>query len=189
MPPAYVKCVVVTIANCCCCCSSLALASPHRTAAGHLSHLQPVLQVRVFAQPRRVLTKPSKGVKNDGYDNEDSDYILYVNDILGSEEAGHKYALLGIATCCRAIADNTPVCQKPLPHPRRPRPGHLRTGGQVPESKDAGGRCRQGHQEPDRLLQPEHDGGVRPRSGERASHPPLPLPVPDPSAVACDEHV
>jgi hypothetical protein len=29
-------------------------------------------------------------VKNDGYDNEDSDYILYVNDILGSEEAGHK---------------------------------------------------------------------------------------------------
>lgn len=37
------------------------------------------------------MTKPSKGVKNDGYDNEDSDYILYVNDILGSEEAGHKY--------------------------------------------------------------------------------------------------
>ncbi|KAI9725310.1 MAG: dual specificity protein kinase yak1 [Chrysothrix sp. TS-e1954] len=41
--------------------------------------------------PRRVLTKPSKGSKNDGYDNEDSDYILYVNDILGSEETGHKY--------------------------------------------------------------------------------------------------
>lgn len=40
-----------------------------------------------------MLTKPSKGVKNDGYDNEDSDYILYVNDILGSEEAGHKYGL------------------------------------------------------------------------------------------------
>lgn len=38
-----------------------------------------------------MLTKPSKGVKNDGYDNEDSDYILYVNDILGSEENGHKY--------------------------------------------------------------------------------------------------
>jgi dual specificity protein kinase YAK1 len=43
--------------------------------------------------PRRVLTKPSKGTKNDGYDNEDSDYILYVNDILGSEEAGHKYVI------------------------------------------------------------------------------------------------
>jgi dual specificity protein kinase YAK1 len=40
--------------------------------------------------PRRVLTKPSKGTKNDGYDNEDSDYILYVNDILGSEEEGQK---------------------------------------------------------------------------------------------------
>ncbi len=30
-------------------------------------------------------------MKNDGFDNEDSDYILYVNDILGSEETGHKY--------------------------------------------------------------------------------------------------
>lgn len=40
------------------------------------------------------MTKPSKGVKNDGYDNEDSDYILYVNDILGSEEAGHKYVAI-----------------------------------------------------------------------------------------------
>lgn len=48
--------------------------------------------------PRRVLTKPSKGSKNDGYDNEDSDYILYVNDILGSEETGHKnrYLILDI---------------------------------------------------------------------------------------------
>ncbi|CAG8540843.1 11426_t:CDS:10 [Ambispora gerdemannii] len=45
--------------------------------------------------PRRVLTKPSKGVKNDGYDNEDSDYILYVNDILGNEE-GQKYLILDI---------------------------------------------------------------------------------------------
>jgi dual specificity protein kinase YAK1 len=48
--------------------------------------------------PRRVLTKPSKGVKNDGYDNEDSDYILYVNDILGQEESGHKnrYLILDV---------------------------------------------------------------------------------------------
>ena len=54
--------------------------------------------------PRRVLTKPSKGVKNDGYDNEDSDYILYVNDILGSEEAGHKSvnATLSCATLLNA---------------------------------------------------------------------------------------
>ncbi|OJJ46575.1 hypothetical protein ASPZODRAFT_1974451 [Penicilliopsis zonata CBS 506.65] len=48
--------------------------------------------------PRRVLTKPSKGVKNDGYDNEDSDYILYVNDILGSDDASHKnrYLILDV---------------------------------------------------------------------------------------------
>ena len=48
--------------------------------------------------PRRVLTKPSKGVKNDGFDNDDSDYILYVNDILGSDETGHKnrYLILDV---------------------------------------------------------------------------------------------
>ncbi|TFK73908.1 kinase-like protein [Pluteus cervinus] len=45
--------------------------------------------------PRRVLTKPSKPVHNDGYDNEDYDYILYVNDWLGTEE-GHKYLILDI---------------------------------------------------------------------------------------------
>jgi dual specificity protein kinase YAK1 len=39
--------------------------------------------------PRRVLTKPSKPAHNDGYDNDDYDYILYVNDWLGSED-GHK---------------------------------------------------------------------------------------------------
>lgn len=50
----------------------------------------PEFKYETSRNPRRVLTKPSKGVKNDGYDNEDSDYILYVNDILGSEEAGHK---------------------------------------------------------------------------------------------------
>jgi hypothetical protein len=36
--------------------------------------------------PRRVLTKSSKPAHNDGYDNEDYDYILYVNDILGAQE-------------------------------------------------------------------------------------------------------
>ena len=39
--------------------------------------------------PRRVLTKPSKAMHNEGFDNEDYDYILYVNDWLGTEE-GHK---------------------------------------------------------------------------------------------------
>ncbi|KAJ7268738.1 kinase-like domain-containing protein [Mycena haematopus] len=45
--------------------------------------------------PRRVLTKPSKPVHNDGYDNDDYDYILYVNDWLGTDD-GHKYLILDI---------------------------------------------------------------------------------------------
>ena len=45
--------------------------------------------------PRRVLTKPSKPCHNDGYDNEDWDYILYVNDVLGSQE-GQQYQILDI---------------------------------------------------------------------------------------------
>ena len=58
----------------------------------------PTFQYESSRNPRRVLTKPSKGVKNDGYDNEDSDYILYVNDILGSEETNHKnrYLILDV---------------------------------------------------------------------------------------------
>ncbi|ORX59631.1 kinase-like protein [Hesseltinella vesiculosa] len=45
--------------------------------------------------PRRVLTKPSKPCGNDGYDNEDFDYILKVNDTLGSTE-GHRYVILDV---------------------------------------------------------------------------------------------
>ncbi|KAK7005729.1 Serine/threonine-protein kinase ppk15 [Favolaschia claudopus] len=45
--------------------------------------------------PRRVLTKPSKPAHNEGYDNDDYDYILYVNDWLGTDD-GHKYLILDI---------------------------------------------------------------------------------------------
>lgn len=45
--------------------------------------------------PKRVLTKPSEPKFNNGCDNEDSDYILYVNDILGLEE-GRKYVVLDL---------------------------------------------------------------------------------------------
>ncbi|KAI8886554.1 kinase-like protein, partial [Backusella circina FSU 941] len=45
--------------------------------------------------PRRVLTKPSKACRNEGFDNEDFDYILYVNDVLGTTE-GHKYLILDV---------------------------------------------------------------------------------------------
>ena len=46
-----------------------------------------------------MLTKPSKPAHNEGYDNDDYDYILYVNDWLGTEE-GHKYVLqlMGLET-------------------------------------------------------------------------------------------
>ncbi|KAJ2791642.1 dual specificity protein kinase yak1 [Coemansia linderi] len=44
-------------------------------------------------RPRRVLTEPSDGVENDGFDNENSDYILYVNDVIG-EGDGHQYLIL-----------------------------------------------------------------------------------------------
>ncbi|KAI9498372.1 kinase-like domain-containing protein [Zychaea mexicana] len=52
-------------------------------------------QYNAVHNPRRVLTKPSKPCGNDGFDNEDFDYILYVNDILGSTE-GHKYLILDV---------------------------------------------------------------------------------------------
>jgi dual specificity protein kinase YAK1 len=58
----------------------------------------PSFQYESSRNPRRVLTKPSKGTKNDGYDNEDSDYILYVNDILGSDDTNNKnrYLILDV---------------------------------------------------------------------------------------------
>ncbi|GJE95495.1 dual specificity protein kinase yak1 [Phanerochaete sordida] len=55
----------------------------------------PAFRYESTHNPRRVLTKPSKPSHNDGYDNEDYDYILYVNDWLGTDE-GHKYLILDI---------------------------------------------------------------------------------------------
>ncbi|KAF9469934.1 kinase-like domain-containing protein [Collybia nuda] len=46
--------------------------------------------------PRRVLTKPSKPAHNEGYDNDDYDYILYVNDWLGTDESHNRYLILDI---------------------------------------------------------------------------------------------
>ncbi|EIM81219.1 kinase-like protein [Stereum hirsutum FP-91666 SS1] len=55
----------------------------------------PQFKYESATNPRRVLTKPSKPSHNEGYDNEDYDYILYVNDWLGTEE-GHKYLILDV---------------------------------------------------------------------------------------------
>ncbi|KAJ3102616.1 dual specificity protein kinase yak1 [Phlyctochytrium planicorne] len=59
------------------------------------SHCNAKFDYQTQHNPRRVLTKPSKPAHNDGYDNEDWDYILYVNDILGSQE-GQQYQILDI---------------------------------------------------------------------------------------------
>lgn len=56
--------------------------------------VNPAFRYEFSLNPRRVLTKPSKPAGNDGYDNEDSDYILYVNDVLGGE--GNKYLILDV---------------------------------------------------------------------------------------------
>ncbi|TIA70845.1 hypothetical protein E3P92_02956 [Wallemia ichthyophaga] len=45
--------------------------------------------------PRRVLTKPSKPIHNQGYDNQDNDYILYVNDWLGGG-GNNNYLIIDI---------------------------------------------------------------------------------------------
>ncbi|KAJ3343599.1 dual specificity protein kinase yak1 [Gonapodya sp. JEL0774] len=57
--------------------------------------INPAFSYQTKANPRRVLTKPSKPCHNDGFDNEDSDYILYVNDLIGTQE-GQRYQILDI---------------------------------------------------------------------------------------------
>lgn len=56
---------------------------------------RPDFNYKSSKNPRRVLTKPSKPKTNNGLDNSESDYILYVNDVLGGEES-KKYMVLDI---------------------------------------------------------------------------------------------
>lgn len=46
----------------------------------------PAFNFQSSKNPRRILTKPGEAKLNNGFDNADSDYILYVNDILGIDE-------------------------------------------------------------------------------------------------------
>lgn len=55
----------------------------------------PNFHYEMSKNPRRVLTKPNEGVSNNGYDNCEDDYILYVNDVLGLDE-NKKYLVLDI---------------------------------------------------------------------------------------------
>ncbi|GAA5885888.1 hypothetical protein JCM5296_000177 [Sporobolomyces johnsonii] len=73
--------------------------SPLKALTTHLPqtyHLvDPSFHYETSLNPRRVLTKPSKPAQNDGFDNEDSDYILYVNDVLGPEDKD-RYLILDV---------------------------------------------------------------------------------------------
>ena len=55
----------------------------------------PEYNYQASKNPKRVLTKNNKPSRNGGFDNEDYDYILYVNDILGVEE-NKKYLVIDI---------------------------------------------------------------------------------------------
>jgi dual specificity protein kinase YAK1 len=45
----------------------------------------PSFRYEATHNPRRVLTKPSQPCHNNGSDNQDYDYILYVNDVLTAD--------------------------------------------------------------------------------------------------------
>lgn len=73
--------------------SPLAALTKQLSTTYHICN--PEFNYQSSKNPRRILTKPSDGTHNNGYDNADSDYILYVNDILGVEEK-RRYLVLDI---------------------------------------------------------------------------------------------
>lgn len=73
--------------------SPLAALTKQLSTTYHICN--PEFNYQSSKNPRRILTKPSEGAHNNGYDNVDSDYILYVNDILGVDEK-RRYLVLDI---------------------------------------------------------------------------------------------
>jgi dual specificity protein kinase YAK1 len=73
--------------------------SPLQALTKHLSttyHIcNPTFNYQSSKNPKRILTKPGEGKLNNGFDNENSDYILFVNDILGVEEQ-RRYLVLDV---------------------------------------------------------------------------------------------
>lgn len=53
----------------------------------------PCFEYDPACNPKRVLTKPGAPAKNDGFDNENSDFILYVHGLIGPEEK-KRYGVL-----------------------------------------------------------------------------------------------
>ena len=108
--------------------------------------------------PRRVLTKPSKPAHNDGYDNEDYDYILYVNDWLGSVE-GQKYVTIRSQLLSNFFPTRIDQMSNQVPNFGRVGAGNVRAGCQVPEFQDERDIGCQSDKKQASLLQPEYDGG------------------------------
>lgn len=46
----------------------------------------PEFQYEANNNPKRILTKPKEGVRNGGHDNENGDFILYVDGLIGPNE-------------------------------------------------------------------------------------------------------
>lgn len=98
--------------------------SPANALSVYLTESYSMCQPQKFrysktTNPKRVLTKPLEPKFNNGFDNQDSDYILYVNDMLGTEE-GRKYVVLdllgsgtfGQVVKCQNLANQAVVAVK-----------------------------------------------------------------------------
>lgn len=57
-------------------------------------NINPNFRYDLKYNPRRVLTKPSEGVYNHGFDNKEHEYIIHVKDYIGSNLAPQKYVLI-----------------------------------------------------------------------------------------------
>eukprot|EP01113_Clastostelium_recurvatum_P050426 TRINITY_DN9546_c0_g1_i1.p1 TRINITY_DN9546_c0_g1~~TRINITY_DN9546_c0_g1_i1.p1 ORF type:complete len:1341 (+),score=265.13 TRINITY_DN9546_c0_g1_i1:268-4290(+) len=94
------------------------MASPIKALTSNLTetyrHCNPQFLYASTLNPKRVLTHPSDGVANQGYDNNNSDYIIYVNDVIGTAQ-GHRYQVLdllgqgtfGQVVKCKKLPDDT----------------------------------------------------------------------------------
>ena len=120
------------------------------------------------AQPRRSLTKPDAPHGNSGWDNENSDLIIYVDDELSSAD-GARCPCWCFPVCTlrrlpsahaartRVMSVVTPlVARVQIPRAQPSGAGHLWPGGGVhthwARGPHGAGGC-ESHQEPDGILQ------------------------------------
>jgi hypothetical protein len=80
----------------------------------------PQLQVQQAALPRRSLTQPDLGVSNDGWDNENSDLILAVGDVLvntSGDRCAPCRAAFELQSQQPSLSSTHPPCEHPLSCP------------------------------------------------------------------------